>query len=164
MYGYYFYLIFLVNFSVSCIEDYSQCGGHLWNGMTNCCANSTCVYINQSYSQCSPSLSSPSTAFETDSLPTTTTIDDYVSHVKATTSIFWNCCVTSCALAYSAYTTTASKSCQSAIFAQSNANIYPDCSYGSIYICTDQQPWNVSDTLSYGYADVNIIVSVFHQQ
>ena len=34
------------------------------------------------------------------------------------------------------------------------------CDYGSSYMCVNQQPWNVSETLSYAYVGVSIAVCI----
>jgi len=35
------------------------------------------------------------------------------------------------------------------------------CENGTAYTCINQQPWNVSSNLSYGYAAARLIVSDF---
>lgn len=133
--------------------------------MTNCCTNSICVYINHSYSECSPSSSSPSTPLEVESSTTTTaTVIHHESSLRATSNIFWSCCITGCASVYSADALNALRTCYHGIYQHATALIASTCDDGSTHMCTYQQPWNVSDILSYGFADVKITVSVFRQQ
>ena len=73
---------------------------------------------------------------------------------------YWACCKPSCAWPGKAAVTKTVTSCAQDGITAVNENDMSACNGGSSYMCLDQQPWNVSETLSYGYVGANIIVSV----
>ena len=76
-----------------------------------------------------------------------------------TTTRYWDCCKPSCS--WPGKTTLAAGSNPVGI-CDANDNLLADyntksaCDGGSAYMCGNESPWAVSDTLSYGYAAVNI--------
>jgi hypothetical protein len=50
------------------------------------------------------------------------------------------------------------ESCAAGGVASVDPNTASGCNGGTSYTCSNQQPWNVSSTLSYGYAAVNLAV------
>ena len=144
----------------NCTVDYSQCGSFAWSGTANCCtAGSSCVYVNQSYSWCLPVTSSPSTALSTERL--TTGLADDITRQDGKSGTYWGCCKPSCGWPYKAPVTNPAKTCYQDGVTGINVNTASVCNSGSSHMCTNQQPWNVSDRLSYAYGGVNILVSIF---
>ncbi|KAF5309759.1 hypothetical protein D9611_013630 [Ephemerocybe angulata] len=69
-------LVSLVVFSVAstvAVPPYGQCGGSGYNGSKDCDPGSTCVKLNDWYSQCQPGASGPTSVPTTTSTITTTT-------------------------------------------------------------------------------------------
>ncbi|CAF0774080.1 unnamed protein product [Adineta ricciae] len=135
----------LFNTTASCSNIYGQCGGGGWNGTTNCCSGLTCTYQNASYSQCL------SIVVTTSQSPITATYYDD-GRQNASTSIYWDCCKLSCGWPYKASVTNPARTCAQDGITTIDSNTQSYCNGGSSYLCIDQQPWNVSSTLSYGYA------------
>jgi hypothetical protein len=75
------------------------------------------------------------------------------------TTRYWDCCKPSCS--WPGKTTLAAGS-NPVGTCDANNNLLTDyntptaCDGGSAYMCSNESPWAVSDTLSYGYAAVNI--------
>ena len=95
----------------------------------------------------------------TESSQTTTYYND--SRLVSSSGSYWACCKPSCAWPGKAIVTKSATSCAQDGFTAINENEMSSCDGGPSYSCLNQQPWNVSETLSYGYAGANIIVSVF---
>ena len=136
----------------SCSNIYSQCGGDGWNGTTNCCSGLICTYQNAWYSQCL------SVVMTTSQSPITATYYDD-GRQNASTSIYWDCCKLSCGWPYKASVTNPARTCAQDGITTIDPNTQSNCNGGSSYLCIDQQPWNVSNTLSYGYAGGFIAVN-----
>jgi hypothetical protein len=137
---------------------YGQCGGIGWNGSNICCDGSSCIYQGPYYSQCLATSGVITSLTSTDSIETMSYPDD--NRQNATISHYWDCCKASCSWPYKASVTNSVEVCaQDGVTAIGNNN-QSVCLGGDSYMCTNQQPWNVSDTLSYGYAGASIIVSV----
>lgn len=143
--------------SDSCINAYSRCASSPWNTTANCCSNLSCVPVNQSYSWCLPA-----TSLTTQSL--TTGLADDVTRQDGRTGVNWGCCKPSCAWPDKAAVSTPPKTCAQDGVTAVDSNTPSVCNYGQSHMCTDQQPWNVSENLSYGFVGVNIIVSTFNRQ
>lgn len=78
---------------------------------------------------------------------------------SGTTTRYWDCCKTSCAWSGKAALASGSSP---VLTCDKNDNLLTDpstksgCDGGTAYMCSDQQPWAVSDTLSYGFAATTI--------
>jgi hypothetical protein len=142
-------LIFFIVYLAPCVALYAQCGGKQYTGATDCCSGTTCQYGNDYYSQCLPAPG-----------PTTSSTkkpgDDRRDGV---TTRYWDCCKASCAWNGKASVTNPVKTCQKDGVTQLDINAQSGCNGGPAYMCNNQQPWNVSSTLSYGYAAAHISVS-----
>lgn len=164
--------------SEGCSAVYGQCGGTGWTGATQCCAGSTCAYKDQYYSQCLPtstaSTASSSTAKPSSSSSTTaksTTTSSTTVHTTTTagndgrqngvTTRYWDCCKASCGWSGKASVTNPVKTCAPDGITAVDVNTQSGCNGGTAYMCNNQQPWNVSSTLSYGYAAAYIAVRKF---
>jgi hypothetical protein len=76
-----------------------------------------------------------------------------------TTTRYWDCCKPSCSWPGKATLAAGSNpvgSCDANDGLLADYNTASGCDGGSAYMCSDESPWAVSDTLSYGYAAVNI--------
>jgi hypothetical protein len=76
-----------------------------------------------------------------------------------TTTRYWDCCKASCA--WKGKITLASgsnpvTSCDAQDRPTSNYDAVSGCNNGATYMCSNQSPWAVSDSLSYGYAATTI--------
>ncbi len=74
------------------------------------------------------------------------------------TTRYWDCCKASCGWAGKASVTNPVETCAQDGVTPVNDNTQSGCNGGSAYMCNNQQPWNVSSTLSYGYAAAYISV------
>jgi hypothetical protein len=74
---------------------------------------------------------------------------------EAVTTRFWDCCKPSCAWKDKASFSRPVLSC-SADDKPIDINAGTGCNGGNGYQCSDQQPWAVNDTFSYGYSGVFI--------
>jgi hypothetical protein len=75
---------------------------------------------------------------------------------EAVTTRFWDCCKPSCAWKDKATFTRPVLSC-SADDKPAEIDVGTGCgSGGSSYLCSNQQPWMVNDTFSYGFSGVYI--------
>jgi hypothetical protein len=70
---------------------------------------------------------------------------------EALTTRFWDCCKPSCAWTNKASFSQPVKSC-SADDKPIDFSAGTGCNGGSAFLCSDQQPWAINDTLSYGFA------------
>jgi hypothetical protein len=144
------------------VNIYYQCGGIGWSGLTNCCVGLSCIYMNDYYYQC---LSTPnaSATLISSSSPATVSYDN-ISRQNASTGTYWDCCKVSCGWPDKASVTSPPQTCQQDGVTAIDSNIQSFCNGGSTFMCIDQQPWNISSNLSYGYAGAGLIVSDFYQQ
>ena len=149
-------------FSDSCINAYSRCTSLSWNTSANCCVGLSCVSVNQSYSWCFPTSSLPTTSLTTQSL--TTGLADDVTRQDGKTGVYWGCCKPSCAWPDKAVVSNPPKTCAQDGITAVGSNTASVCDGGQSHMCTAQQPWNVSENLSYGYAGVHLVVSAFNLQ
>lgn len=74
---------------------------------------------------------------------------------EAVTTRFWDCCKPSCAWKEKASFSRPVLSC-SADDKPADIDAGTGCNGGSSYQCSDQQPWAVNDTFSYGFSGVFI--------
>ncbi|RPA81050.1 hypothetical protein BJ508DRAFT_118777 [Ascobolus immersus RN42] len=145
-----------------------------WSGMER--TDFVCLRIhlsNQWYSQCLPGGSggSPSSSSSSSSARPTTTSTSSSAPVPTSPTIgvtgtgkttrYWDCCKPSCAWPGKAAVTQPVNTCNAANQILSDSGVKSACdntggSYGSAYMCSNQQPWVVNDNLAYGFAAVNI--------
>ena len=138
-----------------CVDLYGQCGGLQYTGPTDCCGSATCQFGNPWYSQClpPPTESSASTAWTT---AATTESSDRQSGV---TTRYWDCCKPSCGWPGQASVSTPVQTCARDGVTPVSSNTRSGCNTnGTAYACNNQQPWSVSDALSYGFAAASIQV------
>jgi hypothetical protein len=135
---------------------YAQCGGVNWTGSTTCCSGSTCTSQNQYYSQCLPIPGSSTSSSSTAQASVTTTNND--GRQSGVTTRYWDCCKASCGWPGKAIFSNPVETCTINGITQIDVNAQSGCNGGPAYMCNNQQPWNVSDNLSYGYAAANILV------
>ncbi|KAI4746709.1 hypothetical protein E4T50_02959 [Aureobasidium sp. EXF-12298] len=72
------------------------------------------------------------------------------------TTRYWDCCKGSCSWPGKAAVSAPVKTCDKSDSPLTDANTASACGGGSAYMCSDQSPWAVSDTLAYGFAATNI--------
>ncbi|KAI9787368.1 MAG: hypothetical protein M1835_002780 [Candelina submexicana] len=90
-------------------------------------------------------------------LTTSATLTNAVTSGSGTTTRYWDCCKGSCAWSGKAPVSAPVKTCGKDGSPLSDANAKSGCEAGgSAYMCSDQSPWAVSDTLAYGFAAVNV--------
>jgi hypothetical protein len=141
----------------SCSGVDGQCGGSGWAGTNSCCNGLSCVYKNVSYSQCLLVSTMTTAMATTEHQVTTTYFND--SRQNASTSTYWDCCKLSCGWPNKASVTSPPRTCAINGITTIDSNTQSYCNGGTSYMCIDQQPWNVSNNLSYGYAGGYIVVS-----
>jgi len=84
----------------------------------------------------------------------------YVNSTQnASTGSFWGCCKPSCAWPGKGAVSSPVRTCQNDGNTTIDINTASGCNYGDAYTCTNQQPWSVNDTLSYGFAGAFIKVN-----
>jgi len=72
------------------------------------------------------------------------------------TTRYWDCCKPSCSWSGKASVSHPVNTCNRSGSILSDFDARSGCDGGEAFMCTDQQPWAVSDTLSYGFAAANI--------
>ncbi|KAK3067405.1 hypothetical protein LTR53_015747, partial [Teratosphaeriaceae sp. CCFEE 6253] len=72
------------------------------------------------------------------------------------TTRYWDCCKGSCAWPGKADVSNPITTCDMNDSPITDANAASGCDGGSAYMCSDQSPWAVSDSLAYGFAAVHI--------
>ena len=75
------------------------------------------------------------------------------------TQRYSDCCKTSCAWPGKAVVTSPVHSCAQDGITSVDNNTRSVCDNGTAYICDDQQPWNVTGALSYGFSSAYLSVS-----
>ncbi|KAL6705517.1 hypothetical protein ACN47E_006634 [Coniothyrium glycines] len=75
---------------------------------------------------------------------------------EAVTTRFWDCCKPSCGWNGKAQVSSPVESC-TADDKPTDIAAGTGCNGGTAYQCSDQQPWAINDTLSYGYAGAFIL-------
>lgn len=73
------------------------------------------------------------------------------------TTRFWDCCKPSCSWKGKADFTQPVQTCDKDESPLASFDAGTACNGGSAYLCTNQQPWAVNDTLSYGFAGIYIM-------
>ena len=105
--------------------------------------------------------SAAGTTFFTSTTSGLITTDYNDNRTTSMSGAYWGCCKPSCAWPGKIPGGGQARSCAKDGMTAVNPNNASVCDNGTAHMCTDQQPWNVSQTLSYGYAGANIIVSLF---
>ncbi|KAG8930067.1 hypothetical protein FRC02_004671 [Tulasnella sp. 418] len=72
------------------------------------------------------------------------------------TTRYWDCCKTSCAWSGKASVSSPVRTCDISNNPLSDVNAKSGCDGGTAYACANNSPWAVSDSLSYGFAAVNL--------
>ncbi|KAH8147481.1 uncharacterized protein LAJ45_08308 [Morchella importuna] len=72
------------------------------------------------------------------------------------TTRYWDCCKPSCAWTGKAAVTSPVKTCDANNNVLTNVDAKSGCDGGVAFMCNNQIPWAVSDTLAYGYGAVRI--------
>ena len=72
------------------------------------------------------------------------------------TTRYWDCCKGSCSWTGKADVSAPVTTCDKSDNPLSDASTESACNGGSAYMCSDQSPWAVNDTMAYGFAAVNI--------
>ncbi|ORX79922.1 hypothetical protein BCR32DRAFT_294130 [Anaeromyces robustus] len=85
----------------------------------------------------------------------TSPITDKRKRVGQTTR-YWDCCKPSCAWNYKAKVTHEVYSCRKDGSIEPVVYATSGCGGGQAFMCNDQQPWEINDKLSYGFAAANI--------
>jgi hypothetical protein len=80
---------------------------------------------------------------------------------EAVTTRFWDCCKPSCGWKAKADFSNPVASC-SADDKPIDVGAGTGCNGGTAFQCSDQQPWVINDTVSYGYAGVFITPDITH--
>jgi hypothetical protein len=76
---------------------------------------------------------------------------------EAITTRFWDCCKPSCSWKAKAPVSRPVQDCNISDAPSPNFDVGTGCEEGgAAYTCSDQQPWAVNDTFSYGFAGVFI--------
>ncbi|KAF1831103.1 barwin-like endoglucanase [Decorospora gaudefroyi] len=86
---------------------------------------------------------------------------DFSYSGEAVTTRFWDCCKPSCGWIGKADFSSPVLSC-TADDAPADFAAGTGCNGGGAYQCSDQQPWAINDTLSYGFAGVYITSDLTH--
>ena len=141
----------------ACVSTYDQCGGVEWKGETSCCSDSVCTYGNDYYWQCLPKSQSSTTPATTTNTKSTTSPRD--GRQDGVTTRYWDCCKASCGWTGKASVTNPVKTCAADAVTPVGVDTQSGCNGGTAYMCSNQQPWNVSSSLSYGFAAAHIAVS-----
>ncbi|MCJ1372683.1 hypothetical protein MMC20_003908 [Loxospora ochrophaea] len=84
----------------------------------------------------------------------TTTLVQAQSSGSGTTTRYWDCCKPSCAWNTVTGITAPVQSCDINDSPMTDTTAQSGCTGGSAYMCSDQSPWAVSDTMAYGFAAV----------
>ena len=74
----------------------------------------------------------------------------------AITTRFWDCCKPSCSWNGKGPLSSPVTSCDKDDKPLADVNAGTGCNGGQAYSCSDQQPWAVNDTFSYGFAGIYI--------
>jgi hypothetical protein len=80
---------------------------------------------------------------------------------EAVTTRFWDCCKPSCGWSYKASVSSPVLSC-AADGKPVDLNAGTGCNGGPAFQCSEQQPWAINDTLSYGFAGVFLTKNITH--
>jgi len=136
-----------------CVPMYGQCDGTQWTGSKTCCDDSVCTFGNDYYSQCLPKSDSSTTPGTTSK---TTSSSGGGGTQDGVTTRYWDCCKASCGWTGKASVSNPVQTCAADGVTPVGVDTQSGCNGGSAYMCLNQQPWNVSATLSYGFAAAHI--------
>lgn len=82
---------------------------------------------------------------------------DLVQSGDAITTRYWDCCKPSCSWAGKAHFSQPVLSCDKGDNPLKDFTQGTGCNGGTAYSCTNQSPWAVNDTFSYGFAGVYLV-------
>ncbi|EGX43933.1 hypothetical protein AOL_s00210g380 [Orbilia oligospora ATCC 24927] len=158
---------------------WGQCGGNGWTGPTSCQSGNTCSYLNDWYSQCipggngNPQTTTAQTTARTTTTTSTTTRTTTSQNSQQTggsgatpipggasgsgkTTRYWDCCKASCAWPSKGPVIPNVCDASGNRITNDPINAKSACDGGNAFMCINQQPQIVSDTLAYGFAAVSI--------
>lgn len=75
---------------------------------------------------------------------------------SGTTTRYWDCCKGSCSWTGKASVSHPVTTCDKSDNPLTDYSVASACDGGSAYMCSDQSPWKVNDTMAYGFAAVSI--------
>ena len=75
---------------------------------------------------------------------------------SGSTTRYWDCCKGSCSWTGKADVSAPVTTCDIDDNPLTDYSASSGCEGGSAYMCSDQSPWAVNDTMAYGFAAVNI--------
>lgn len=147
---------------------YGQCGGTGWTGPTSCVSGYVCDTGNQYYRQCVPGSAggaAPTSSARPISTVRPTTTPSQAQPTQAAvsgpsgsgkTTRYWDCCKPSCSWPGKAPVSRPVNTCNAQGQVLSDANALSGCDGGNAFMCTNQSPWAINSSLSYGYAAARI--------
>jgi hypothetical protein len=100
------------------------------------------------YTQCQP------LTFATKAATGTTSVTPVSGGSPGEASRYWDCCKPTCSWKQNVSSSSAAPSCTQSDQIISDANAQSSCEGGSAYACSSFVPWDVSPTLSYGWAAI----------
>jgi len=89
-------------------------------------------------------------------LTTSATLTNAGASGSGTTTRYWDCCKPSCAWSGKASVSAPVTTCDISDNPLTDSNAASGCNGGTAYMCSDQSPWAVNDTLAYGFAATTI--------
>ena len=84
-----------------------------------------------------------------------------ISTDKGTTAAYWDCCKSACNKSIVTNDIPLSKGCDRDGVTFLDGNTIVGCNNRTTYTCNNRNPWNVSSSLSYGFAAATIVVCMF---
>ncbi|KAJ6256242.1 hypothetical protein Dda_9077 [Drechslerella dactyloides] len=161
---------------------WGQCGGIGWTGPTSCVSGNSCVTLNPYYSQCQPGGGNQQTTTpgRTSTTSSRTTTRSTTTSTRTTTSAgnqqtgtglqpiqggasgngvttrYWDCCKASCAWPNKGPVIPNVCDANGNRITNNPINAKSSCDGGDAYMCTNQQPMVISDSVAYGFAAVSI--------
>jgi len=139
----------------SCAKAHEACGGMNQNETSCCEAGYECVAINEWHHQCEP-LGSPSPPSPSPpQSPSPSPSPDWITGTWTTG--YWDCCKPSCSWPGKGNVSSPTLSCDATTGEKlEDANVASVCGGGSAASCADNQPFQVSENLSMGFAAVAV--------
>ena len=151
--------------TVYTLNLYDQCGGINYSGSTTCPSGSHCEVLNPYYYQCLPGSASPASSTTPpgnsppgSSPPGNSPPSSGGFSGSGVTTRYWDCCKPSCSWnGKSSHVTQPVATCDASGNTLTDVNVQSGCNGGSAYMCSDQTPWAVNNSLSYGFAAASLV-------
>ncbi|KAF3942437.1 Endoglucanase-5 [Dactylella cylindrospora] len=163
-------------------QVWGQCGGIGWTGPTSCVSGAYCSELNPYYSQCLPggnnqptttrttttssrTTTSSSTTSRTTTRTTTTSAGGSSSTLQpipggasgsGRTTRYWDCCKPSCAWPGKGPVIPNVCDANGNRITNDPINAASSCDGGNAFMCTNNQPFVISNDVAYGFAAVAI--------